>query len=92
MDGGAAAPALVQYGALGILALMALLAVRVLFAQVKADKDRETARADRNEEALRELNKAVQERVIPAGYELVTATKSIIELMAQIQADRRRGP
>lgn len=78
-----ATPALVQYGALGILALFAILAVRVLFIQVQADKQRETNRADRNEEALRELNRAVQEKVIPAALELVTTTRALIELMAQ---------
>jgi len=82
---------LVQYGALGVLALMALVAVRVLFIQVTNDKQRETTRADRNEAALMELNKAVQERIIPAALDMVSTTKSLIDLLAQ-ERSRRRQP
>lgn len=80
---------LVQYGALGVLAIVALIGVRTLFQQVQADKKRETDRADRNEEALRELNKAVQERIIPAALDMVTTTKALIDLMAQERARRK---
>lgn len=82
---------LVQYGALGVLALVAIIAVRVLFNQVQADKQRETDRADRNEAALLELNRAVQEKIIPAALEMVSTTKALIELMAQ-ERNRRRAP
>ncbi len=82
---------LVQYGALGVLALVAILAARVLFNQVQADKQRETERADRNEQALNELNKVVQEKVIPAALDMVSTTKALIELMAQ-ERNRRRQP
>ena len=85
-----ATPALVQYGALGVLALFALIATRVLFQQVQKDKERETERADRNEEALREANRAMQERLIPTALDMLTTTKRLIELMAQQQAERRR--
>ena len=88
--GGSTSEAFVQYGALGLLALFALIGVRTLFQQVQADKQRETDRADRNEEALRELNKAVQERIIPAALDMVTTTKALIDLMAQERARRRR--
>lgn len=80
---------LVQYGALGVLAIVALIGVRTLFGQVQEDKKRETERADRNEVALRELNQTVQERIIPAALEMVTTTKALIDLMAQERA--RRG-
>lgn len=82
-------PAFLQYGALGLLALICVLAVRVLFQQVQADKQRETERADRNEAALRDLNRVVQEQVIPAALEMVATTKALIELMAQERARRR---
>jgi hypothetical protein len=98
-----ASTALIEYGALGILALVAILAVRALFTQMQKDKEREverlqeakqteTERANRNEEALRELNRAVQERVIPASLEMISTTKSLIELMARQQETRRRDP
>ena len=82
---------LVQYGALGVLALVAILAVRVLFIQVSNDKQRETQRADRNEAALQELNKTVQEKIIPAALDMVSTTKSLIDLIAQ-ERSRRRQP
>lgn len=83
------APAFLQYGALGLLALICVFAVRVLFQQVQADKQRETERADRNEEALRELNRSVREQIIPAALDMVATTKALIELMAHERA--RRG-
>jgi hypothetical protein len=86
---GEATPAFLQYGALGLLALICVIAVRVLFQQVASDKARETERADRNEEALRELNRAVREQVIPAALEMVGTTKALIDLMAQERARRR---
>lgn len=79
----------VQYGALGVITLVALLAVRHLFAELRRDMERETARADRNELALRELNEAVQERIIPAALDMVSTTKALIELMAQERTRRR---
>lgn len=86
----ATAAVFIQYGALGIITLLALLAVRYLFQQVQADKKRETDRADRNEAALRELNEAVQDKIIPAALEMVNTTKQLIDLMAQERVQRRR--
>jgi hypothetical protein len=51
---------LIQYGAVGVVALMALAAVRVLFIRMTASLDRETARADRLEEELRRLNDTIR--------------------------------
>lgn len=82
-------PAFLQYGALGILTLACIIAVRVLFAQVQADKKRESERADRNESELRDLNRTVQEQVIPAALAMVDATKELIQLLAHERA--RRG-
>lgn len=89
MTGTGTTEAFIQYGALGLLALTALIGVRTLFQQVQADKQRETDRADRNEEALRDLNRAVQERIIPAALDMVTTTKALIDLMAQERTRRR---
>lgn len=87
---GTAGEILAQYGALGVMAMILGVAVRVLFKQVQTDKERETARADRLEVALEDLNKAVQEKVIPAALDMVATNRRLIELLAQEQ-DRRRS-
>lgn len=70
--------ALLQYGAIGILALFAVIAVRVLFAEERKAHDRDRDRADRLENELRQLNKDVQEIVMPA---VTKATDAITEAM-----------
>lgn len=70
--------ALLQYGALGILAALSILAVRVLFAEQRKAHDREQQRADRLEQELRQLNKDVQELVMPA---VTKSTEAITEAM-----------
>jgi hypothetical protein len=77
----------VQYGALGVIALLALVAVRVLFARVTATADLERARADRLEEELRKLNAAVQERYVAT---LSEATRAISVALAVQQKDDHR--
>lgn len=77
----------VQYGALGVIALLALVAVRVLFARVTATADLERARADRLEEELRRLNLAVQERYVTT---LSEATRAIAAALASQQKDATR--
>ena len=78
--------AFLQYGALGAIALLALLAVRVLFLRITAAADAERARADRLEDELRRLNAAIQERYLGT---LAEATRVIGEVLAQIREDRR---
>lgn len=77
--GQAGSGALLQYGALGILAGLALLAVRVLFAQLAKTLDLERARADRAEAEVRALNTAIQERYLTT---LAQATTAISEALA----------
>lgn len=72
----------IQYGALGVIALLALLAVRVLFARVTATADLERARADRLEEELRKLNATIQERYIST---LAEANRAIAAALAMAQ-------
>jgi len=81
--------AFIQYGALGAITLVSLFAVRHLFNQLQADKQRESDRADRNEVALSDLNRAVQEKIIPAALDMVSTTKALIDLMAQERTRRR---
>lgn len=79
---------LIQYGALGILAALAVIAVRVLFKQQTAAYEREQQRADRFELELQALNKDVREDVMPA---LTRSTEAISGAMQMMQAmkDRR---
>jgi type II secretory pathway component PulJ len=76
---------LLQYGALGMLALFSLLAVRVLFSQETKAHELDRARADRLEQELRQLNKDVQELVMPA---VTKATEAITEAMRLLREHR----
>lgn len=78
---------LLQYGALGVVAALCLLAVRVLFARVTATADLERARADRLEEELRKLNADIQERYLTT---LSEATRAISAALAEQHRDVKR--
>jgi hypothetical protein len=82
--GAQAGSELIQYGAIGIIALLALAAVRVLFARVTAAADQERARADRLEEELRKLNADIQERYLTT---LSEASRAIAAALADHQKD-----
>ncbi len=75
----------IQYGALGVIALLALLAVRVLFQREVRALDLERQRADRLEEELRKLNTTVQERYLTT---LTDATRVMSDLLDS-HRDRR---
>lgn len=77
-----AQPALLQYGALGVLALLAILAVRVLYKSLSDARDRETARADRLEQELKELNEVVRRDVMAA---LAQADRSVQDALAAVR-------
>lgn len=82
---------LLQYGALGLLAMLAIYAVRVLFTQQTAAAERDRARGDRLEEELRASNAAMQEKVLPvlsAAIELIRDQERAIELIR----DQERRP
>jgi hypothetical protein len=76
---------LVQYGAVGVVALMALAAVRVLFARLSATIDRETERADRLEEELRKLNETVRSEYVNT---INTSARAISEATRAIEDTR----
>lgn len=80
--------ALIQYGALGILAALGVLAVRVLFTQLNANATREQARADRLEEELRKANADLQDKVLPV---LAAAQQVMTSAMDVIRDERRSG-
>ena len=75
---------LLQYGAIGAIAVMALLTVRVLFNKLSDTADRANARADRLEEELRKLNEAIRTEYLGT---LAKATEAIADALAA----RRRG-
>lgn len=75
----------VQYGALGVVALLALGAVKVLFGREVKAHDAAEARADRLEEELRKLNATVQDRYVST---LSEATKTMSELLNHMRSQR----
>lgn len=82
---------LVQYGAVGVVALLALLAVRVLFTKLTATIDRETERADRLEEELRKLNETVRVEYVNAITSSATAVHDANRAIADVLAAVRRS-
>jgi hypothetical protein len=75
----------IQYGALGGVALLALLAVRVLYQRENIALDLERKRADRLEAELGKLNATVQERYV------VTLTEATRAISEALDATRGRG-
>jgi len=73
---------LVQYGAVGAIALMALFAVRVLFARLTTALDQQTQRADRLEEELRKLNETIRSEYIKA---ISDANRAVAETLATVR-------
>lgn len=76
--------ALIQYGAVGAIAIMALFAVRVLFNKITAELEYHRLRADRAEDELRKLNEVVRNEYLGT---LAKATEAIADALAA----RRNG-
>ncbi len=76
----------IQYGALGAIALLALLAVRVLFQREVRALDHERERADRLEEELRKLNSTIQERYVVT---LAEANRVMGDVLDSLKDQRR---
>ncbi|MEU2106507.1 hypothetical protein [Nocardia sp. NPDC019255] len=80
---------LVQYGAVGLLALAGLMAVVVLWKRISLIVDAERARADRLEAELLALNKLITSEL--SGH-LVRATEAMREVTDMLRhRDRDRG-
>lgn len=77
---------LLQYGAIGAIALLALLAVRVLFSQITSNAAADRARADRLEEELRRTNADIQDKVLVT---LAAAQQAISVALETMREDRR---
>lgn len=74
--------AFLQYGAVGLIALIALIAVRVLFRRETEAYEREKNRADRLEAELLKLNTAIQERYLVA---LQDATRAVADALNRMR-------
>jgi hypothetical protein len=72
--------ALIQYGAVGAIAIMALFAVRVLFNKITAELEYHRQRADRAEEELRKLHEVVRNEYLGT---LAKATEAIADVLAR---------
>lgn len=71
--------ALIQYGAVGAIAIMALLAVRVLFNKITAELEYHRLRGDKAEEELRKLHEVVRNEYLGT---LARATEAIADALA----------
>jgi dihydrodipicolinate synthase/N-acetylneuraminate lyase len=75
---------LLQYGAIGAIAVLATIAVKVMYNQAQKSFDRERERADRLEDELRRLNDMVRNEYLTT---ISAATRAIADALAAI----RRG-
>ena len=91
---------LAQYGAIGVILLLAIYAIFKLFARqeqltekslARADAQlaRETTRADAAEAELAELNKIMREQLVVQLVRATDAIGRVIELLADRHQDRR---
>jgi hypothetical protein len=80
---------LVQYGALGVITCLALLAVRAMFNSLQATYDREKTRADRLEDELRTLNETIRGEYIGtitrASQAISDANRAVADALAAIR-------
>lgn len=78
---------LLQYGAVGVLAVVAMLVAGKLFKQQIKAHERDIARADKAEEQLRELNRLVREQLV---VELTRATDVLGRAIQLFSEEQRR--
>lgn len=72
-----------QYGAIGVIALLALAAVRVLFKREIDAHEKDRERADRLEAELKNLNSTIQDKYLTV---LANATAAMSEAFDVIKA------
>ena len=80
--------AFMQYGAIGAIALLALLAVRYLFQRQVQAHERDIARAERAEQQLRELNELIRESLVVQLTRATDAASRAAELLGRKEGDR----
>ena len=81
---------LLQYGAVGVLAIMALAAVRVLFARLTAELESHKQRGDRLELELIKINEAVRNEYLSTIAQSSCATAEASQAVANALAALRR--
>lgn len=81
----------VQYSVLGVVALLALGAVRVLFQRETQAHDLERKRAERLEDELRQLNRTVQDRYVTTLIEATTLMADVLDELKQRDDHVERG-
>lgn len=81
--------ALLQYGAVGVIALLGILVSRVLFNRLQQALDRETARADRLEGELRMLNETVRTEYVTtlaaASHAIQDANRAVADALSAVR-------
>lgn len=77
---------LLQYGAIGAIALLALYAVVKLFGRQVAQHERDIARAAKAEEALAALNQLIREQLVVS----LTRATDAIGRVAELLSDERK--
>lgn len=82
-----AASSLIQYGAVGVIASLALAGIGVLFQRGMKILDREQARADRLEAQLQALNEVIRGQYTQV---LSEATRAIGDAIALVRGTHRR--
>lgn len=75
---------LLQFGAVGVVAILALTAARVLWVRMAATLDRETQRADRLEAELKALNEMIRSEYMRT---LSEATRAVSDAMAAVRRE-----
>lgn len=73
---------LLQYGAIGVISLICIAAVRILFNKLTEALEHERERADRLEEELRKLNKTVHDEYLST---IADATRAIADALAAVR-------
>lgn len=81
---------LLQYGAVGVLALLAMAAVRVLFAKLSAELESHKQRGDRLELELIKINEAVRNEYLTTIAQSARATAEASQAVANALAALRR--
>lgn len=85
---------LLQYGALGVLTLLAVFAVRVMYARLVAAYEREKERADRLEGELRQLNSMIRSEYVGtignATRAIADANEAVSNALSAVRRDGRR--
>ncbi len=87
-QGADTASVLVQYGALGVLTLLALGAVRVLFQRETKALDLERERANELQRELNRLNNTIQEKFVPALERSSQMMERALKLVARRDDER----